>query len=75
MPKGAIQRKNLNYLSRQPRDKWFGTRDIANEVHGTSWATQDEMARTRQSLRRLESSGEVKRLYTGFEDEWMFEPP
>lgn len=80
MAYGRIARKILHVLNLPAhRGRWLDTRAIANAVYETEWASQNEAASVRQSLRKLADRGDVYR--SGFFAEWRLagslevEPP
>lgn len=61
MAQGQAQRDVMTILHRPAhRGRWMEARQIANELVG-EWASQDQVARVRAALRRLEQDGEVAR--------------
>ena len=81
MAYGHVARKILHVLNLpQHRGRWLDTRAVANAVHGSDWATQEEVASVRQSLRKLAERGDVVR-FGGAMPEWRLarhqsvEPP
>jgi hypothetical protein len=62
MGMGSVQRKILNWLNdRRHRDSWYDTRQIAQGIFSTEWASQEQIASIRQGLVALHKSGHVIR--------------